>query len=205
MSRSQRGFTLVELLIAVLIVGVLSVIAVATFRGTTKTVRAEAVVTDIDTATNEVTAWGNQMAKDEKFGTASTSNAFATLNATVGRQIAPNVRWTDTYPPAQGQLFVGPCTSTDATIPSGDSCGTVVGCLEYFKSGKQLCLEYQTWPRGGTSDPTLRTRRMVRCNPACTVGIYDSATNGRTNGSLTQMQTATVNNPWPQMPATGRN
>lgn len=187
----QDGWTLVELMAVVVVIGILMAIAVSASKGTQPGAKAQAKAAEIDAASSKLDSWASQ-----KNGF-SNDDGTGVIDAAIAGQLANTVEWTDVNPPDDvDQFFVGSCGSTGTLV----TCGSVISCLKYFDSGKKLCLQLRKYPSGIAGNPGLRTRRMVFCSPACTATIYTSTVNGQPTGVLDTATTQIDNGVWPKFP-----
>lgn len=178
---------MIELMLVVALIGIMATISIALFTTPRSIVEGQNVLVRVDEGSSKLLSWASQ-----------NNNNFKGLNAGIAKQVSPQIKWTNTSPPGEGELKAEVCgASASGQV---ELCGQVTGCVEYFKSDKKLCASLQMWPRGAIGDPQLRTRRTVYCEPACSNPIYSTADNGTVTGSLGAVNTKVDNGPWPRVP-----
>lgn len=102
MLNNQRGFTIVELLIVIIVIGVLATIGVISYNGVTQNARDKSLLADIESVESEL---GRYAAKSGGvYGSSLNWNSSAGSN--------PNIIFT----PTKGNVIIVQATNTDYCI-----------------------------------------------------------------------------------------
>ena len=108
----QEGFSLIELMVVVLIIGALIVIAVPVFMGARQRAADRAVQTNLRTAiAAALTEW-------------SETGSYTSFTLAVAESIEPALHWKDSGGPGTGQVLIRVASGPDLLLVTKSSSGT---------------------------------------------------------------------------------
>lgn len=229
MRKYAEGFTLVEMMIVVLVIGLLAGIAIVFFPGASKSVNAGSLATTIDGAAQKISNWGAQ--KQNNFYTENAKASTLGNLTDIAKDIAPlgeGYKWSDENLSQQdwlkkvyanpksykNVLFAGYCGDRseqgNTDLPGQKNCANIVGCMPYFSNGETMCLDYLLYPRGSEQEgANIKSVRKVYCVDAtgsvanCKNAIYTDLINGKSTGNLQAGGTKSCGSVWPTFPNKG--
>ena len=125
-SPRRPGFTLIEILIVVVILGILAAIIVPQFASAQATTRAAAMRTQLNTIRGQVSAWRIQNGGAMPGGGAATASTMIQTLIDDGYLVqtvylSPGFAWD--WDPASGELSLGYDADVEPSIPDADNDG----------------------------------------------------------------------------------
>jgi len=121
--KQQHGFTIVELLIVIVVIGILAAITIVAFNGVQQRANNTRRISDIQAAAKAVNLFYAQNGSYPVTGTALTA-VRSDANCMVGTQ-------TEDWIPGVAPAFIAKLPQSDGKKPNGDN----TGCYKYWSNG----------------------------------------------------------------------